>query len=99
MMRGSGVKSVVKNYPKVGRVGDAGMMMGSGFKVADDRVVTPAPMISSIIQTGSPYQRINSAAMSPFIPSSPQLAGLRSMSGGSFRPAGGMYGGSFMAAG
>ena len=99
MMRGSGVKSVVKNYPKVGRVGDAGMMMGSGFRVADDRVVTPAPMISSIIQTGSPYQRINSAAMSPFIPSSPQLAGLRSMSGGSFRPAGGMYGGSFMAAG
>ena len=99
-MKGSGInKMLPKTYPikKGDRVGVAGMM-GSGFKVADDRVVTPAPMISSIIQTGSPYQRINSAAMSPFIPSSPQLAGLRSMSGGSFRPAGGMYGGSFLPA-
>ncbi len=49
----------------------------SGFRVADDRTVTPAEPPSAIIQTGSPYQRINSAAMSPFIPASPQLAGFR----------------------
>ena len=71
---------------------------GAGFRVADDRVVTSAPTPSSIIQTGSPYQRINSAAMSPFIPSSPQLAGFRDMrSGGSFYPAG-RVGGSFIPA-
>jgi hypothetical protein len=74
------------------------MIQGSGFRVADDRVTTPAPTISSVIQLGSPYQRINSAAMSPFIPSSPQLAGRMSMSGGSFLTAGSRMGGSFLPA-
>jgi len=60
----------------------------SGFRVADDRNVTPAEPPSAIIQTGSPYQRINSAAMSPFIPASPQLAGFKV--GGSMYPAGKM---------
>lgn len=74
---------------------------GAGFRVADDRMITPATAPSSIIQTGSPYQRINSAAMSPFIPSSPQLAGFKEggmvRCGGSFYPAG--RGGSFVPAG
>jgi hypothetical protein len=71
---------------------------GAGFRVADDRMVTPAPSLSGVIQTGSPYQRINSAAMSPFIPSSPQLAGqMVGRSGGSFYPAG--RGGSFVPSG
>jgi hypothetical protein len=60
----------------------------SGFRVADDRTVTPASAPSAIIQTGSPYQRINSAAMSPFIPASPQLATFKV--GGSMYPAGKM---------
>ena len=82
---------------------------GAGFRVADGRMVTPAPTPSDVIQTGSPFQRINSPAMSPFVPSSPQLAGqLGRRSGGSFYPAGtsggsfmpaGTSGGSFMAAG
>ena len=60
----------------------------SGFRVADDRTVTPASAPSAIIQTGSPYQRINSAAMSPFIAASPQLATFKV--GGSFMPSGKM---------
>lgn len=73
---------------------------GAGFRVADDRMVTPATAPSSVIQTGSPYQRINSAAMSPFIASSPQLAGFREggRCGGSFYPAG-RVGGSFVPSG
>jgi hypothetical protein len=82
----------------------------SGFRVSDDRKVTPAEAPSDIIQTGSPYQRINSAAMSPFIPASPQLAGFRPIDlgmpmvplmprmGGSIYPAGRM-GRGFVAAG
>lgn len=69
---------------------------GAGFRVADDRIVTPASAPSNVIQTGSPFQRINSPAMSPYIPSSPQLAGQKI--GGSFLPAGRM-GGSFMPSG
>lgn len=77
---------------------------GAGFRVADDRVVTPATAPSSIIQTGSPFQRINSPAMSPFISGSPQLAKpIRPTSGGSFLPAGrsgrGVMGMGFMPAG
>jgi hypothetical protein len=68
----------------------------SGFRVADDRVITPATAPSSIIQLGSPYQRINSPAMSPFIAASPQLAGFKV--GGSFLPSG-TRGGSFLASG
>ena len=46
-------------------------MEGSGFTVADDRYVEPAP--SHLTQLGSPYARSNSAQMSPYIPSSPQM--------------------------
>ena len=73
-----------------------GGMMGCGFRVADDRTITPAEAPSAVIQTGSPFQRIQSPAMSPYIASSPQLANIRI--GGSFYPAG-MSGGSFDPAG
>ncbi len=63
-----------------------GGMMGCGFRVADDRTITPAEAPSAVIQTGSPFQRIQSPAMSPYIASSPQLANVRI--GGSFYPAG-----------
>ena len=71
-----------------------------GFKVADDRMVTPAPDLGLPIQTGSPFQRINSPAMSPFIAGSPQLTGFRDNGriGGSFYPAG-KIGGSFVPSG
>lgn len=74
-----------------------GMMMGCGFTVADDRTTTPAEAPSSVIQTGSPFQRIKSPAMSPYIASSPQLTNIRI--GGSFYPAGMRNGGSFAPAG
>lgn len=70
------------------RSAKVGYGMSAGFKVADDRMVTPATAPSSVIQLGSPFQRINSAAMSPFIAGSPQLVN-RPISGGSFLPAGG----------
>ena len=73
-----------------------GGMMGCGFRVADGRNITPAEAPSAVIQTGSPFQRIQSPAMSPYIPSSPQLANIRI--GGSFYPAG-MSGGSFAPSG
>lgn len=70
--------------------------MGAGFKVADGRRVTTAPQLGEVIQLGAPYARFDSPAMSPFIPSSPQLAGFKI--GGSFLPAG-RSGGSFLSAG
>lgn len=53
----------------------------------DMRGIRPATAPSAITQLGSPYQRIQSAAMSPFIAASPQLAN-KPISGGSFMPAG-----------
>ena len=70
---------------------------GAGFRVADDRVVLPAPNLGLPIQTGSPFARFSSPAMSPYIASSPQLSNIRI--GGSFAPAGGTLGGSFYPAG
>jgi len=82
--------------------GHMGSGMSAGFPVNDGRMVTPSSAPSDVIQTGSPFQRINSAAMSPFIPASPQLAnqpimGGRVRTGGSFYPAG-RRGGSFLPA-
>lgn len=71
----------------------SGLEGASGFVSGDRKIMSySAP---SIIQTGSPYQHINSPAMSPFIAASPQLAG---KIGGSFLPAG-TRGGSFNPAG
>lgn len=86
------------NMASAVRISKTGNGMRTGFKVADDRMVTPATAPSSVIQLGSPFQRINSAAMSPFIAGSPQLVN-RPISGGSFLPAGGRMGGSFVPAG
>ena len=63
----------------------------------DMRGIVPASAPSAITQLGSPYQRIQSPSMSPFIAASPQLAN-KPISGGSFLPAG-RYGGSFIPAG
>jgi hypothetical protein len=61
-------------------------MRTAGF---DMRGITPATAPSSIIQLGSPYERLQSPSMSPFIAASPQLAN-KPISGGSFLPAGRM---------
>ena len=61
-------------------------MRTAGF---DMRGITPASAPSSIIQLGSPYERLQSPSMSPFISASPQLAN-KPISGGSFLPAGRM---------
>lgn len=73
------------------------MMMGSGFTAKDGRMITSGEAPSSVIQTGSPFQRKASPAMTPFIASSPQLSGFKQ--GGSFLPAGVKVGGSFVPAG
>lgn len=94
-MSGYGIPRRVKGGLKMGKgvklvSSEAEPINVTGFKVADDRVVTPAMPPSNIIQLGSPYQRINSPAMSPFIPASPQLVGFKQKSGGSVYPAGKM---------
>jgi hypothetical protein len=61
-------------------------MTSAGY---DMRGITPASAPSSIIQLGSPYERLQSPSMSPFIAASPQLAN-KAISGGSFMPAGRM---------
>jgi hypothetical protein len=96
MRCGSGSAYLTPSYA----IGMKSAMRGAGFRVADDRTTTPATAPSDIIQTGSPYQRINSPAMSPFIAGSPQLAKpIPRMYGGSFLSAGArMNGGSFMPA-
>ena len=94
---GKGIANITPAYNTAMRSVRLG---GGGFKVADDRFITEAPTLS-VIQTGSPFARYSSAAMSPFIASSPQLAGGISR-GGSFNTAGGSFltaGGSFSPAG
>ena len=61
-------------------------MRSAGY---DMRGITPSSAPSSIIQLGSPYERLQSPSMSPFIAASPQLAN-KAISGGSFMPAGRM---------
>jgi hypothetical protein len=77
----------------------SGGAMITGMRSAgyDMRGITPSFPPSSIIQLGSPYERMNSPAMSPFIASSIQLTN-KPISGGSFEPAG-SRGGSFAVAG
>lgn len=74
-----------------------GSILGVQTAGYDMRGIRPATAPSAITQLGSPYQRIQSPAMSPFISASPQLAN-KPISGGSFLPAG-RYGGSFVPAG
>ena len=74
-----------------------GSILGVQTAGYDMRGIRPATAPSAVTQLGSPYQRIQSPAMSPFISASPQLAN-KPISGGSFLPAG-RYGGSFIPAG
>lgn len=72
-----------------------GMRMGMGNGM--DMVLPPqAP--TPMVQVGGPQIQMFAAANSPFLEGSPLLAKPIRM-GGSFRPAGGMYGGSFVPSG
>jgi hypothetical protein len=99
---GKGMAHLTPAYTQAMRGATFGAGMSSGFAVNDGRMVTSSSAPSSVIQTGSPFQRIHSPAMSPFIPASPQLANQPIMGGrvrgGSFYPAG-KYGGSPFPAG
>lgn len=79
-------------YGAVGYAKDlADEKMGDGFMTNSKRLITPAP---DGIMTLSPYARVNSAQMTPYIHSSPQLAApvarkaVPRNSGGSIYPAG-----------
>jgi hypothetical protein len=82
-----------KNRRIVGPGGVRKMTTGEGFLPAGDKsgsgiaVVAPSPP-SDVIQTGSPYAKLNSAAMNPFIAPSIQLSGKKI--GAGFMPAGGV---------
>jgi len=73
---------------------------GNGIATFKANSITAAPDLGLPIQTGSPFIRLNSPANSPFIGSSPQLAGAIK-TGGSFLPAGVRMtnGGSFVPSG
>ena len=105
---GRGAAHLTSGYDTAMRSIRMGGAIPAGFSVADDRTVSSmsAPA-GDVIQTGSPYQRYSSPAMSPFIAGSPQLVGqgmgyggnsMKPRSGGSFLPAG-TRGGSFIPAG
>ena len=74
-----------------------GLNLKSGGMMGGAMVMSPqAP--TNVIQTGGPESQMYAASNSPFIAGSPLLAApIRN--GGSFRPAGGMYGGSFSPSG
>jgi hypothetical protein len=92
---GYGMIVPVMNGKSPRLVGPGGIrkMTGEGFLPAGDKsgsgiaVVAPSPP-SDVIQIGSPYAKLNSAAMNPFIAPSIQLSG-RKMGAG-FMPAGGV---------
>lgn len=75
-----------------------GSILGVQSAGYDMRGIRPATAPSAVIQLGSPYQRLQSPAMSPFISASPQLAN-KAISGGSFLPAGSRGGYGFNPAG
>ena len=80
----------------MGSIMSGGAISGVQSAGYDMRGILPATAPSSVIQLGSPYQRIQSPAMSPFIAVAPQLDNRRI--GGSFMPAG-RRGGGFNPAG
>lgn len=77
--------------------------MSGGVQSSSGRQILPINPPSNVIQLGSPYQRINSPAMSPFIAKPIQLdnrpVGISSNIGGSFLAAGSRSGRGFMASG
>jgi hypothetical protein len=90
---GMRVPVVKGRTPRIVGPGGVRKITGEGFLPAGDKsgsgiaVVAPSPP-SDVIQTGSPYAKINSAAMNPFIAPSIQLSGRKS--GAGFMPAGGV---------
>lgn len=90
---GMRVPVVKGRTPRIVGPGGVRKITGEGFLPAGDKsgsgiaVVAPTPP-SEVIQTGSPYAKINSAAMNPFIAPSIQLSGRKS--GAGFMPAGGV---------
>jgi hypothetical protein len=74
-----------------------GGALESGFQTNNGLPILPPPEPIGRIQLGSPYARINSPAMNPFIPTKIQLDN-RPLMGGSFLPAG-RYGNGFQPAG
>lgn len=100
---GRGAAHLTSGYDTAMRSIRMGGAIPAGFSVADDRTVLSMSAPSGdVIQTGSPYQRYSSPAMSPFIAGSPQLVGQGMGYGGnSMKPRMGMgyYGGSFLPAG
>jgi hypothetical protein len=112
LMRGRGIRvSKTRAGYKVGgasgKAYERAMMMGGrlsgGMQSASGRQILPMNPPSNVIQLGSPYQRINSPAMSPFIAKPIQLdnrpVGISSNMGGSFMPAGARSGRGFMPSG
>lgn len=95
---GCGMKSVMRGASRGSMRSMEQMGMGMcGGMMGGAMVMSPqAP--SGLIQLGGPKSQMYAASNSPFIAGSPLLAApIRN--GGSFRPAGGMYGGSFSPSG
>ena len=90
---GMRVPVVKGRTPRIVGPGGIRKISGEGFLPAGDKsgsgiaVVAPSPP-SDVIQTGSPYAKLNSAAMNPFIAPSIQLSGKKM--GAGFMPAGGV---------
>jgi hypothetical protein len=110
---GRGAAHLTSGYDTAMRSIRMGGAIPSGMAVADDRSVASMSAPSGdVIQTGSPYQRYASPAMSPFIAGSPQLVGqgMGGYGGNSMKPrmgsgvfkqlmGSGTCGGSFLPAG
>jgi len=85
------VPMIKSKNPRIVGPGGIRKMTGDGFLPAGDKsgsgiaVVAPSPP-SDVIQTGSPYAKLNSAAMNPFIAPSIQLSGKKM--GAGFMPSG-----------
>lgn len=90
---GMRVPVVKGRTPRIVGPGGIRKISGEGFLPAGDKsgsgitVVAPSAP-SDVIQTGSPYAKLNSAAMNPFIAPSIQLSGKKI--GAGFMPAGGV---------
>lgn len=97
--RGLRVSKGMRGVRVGGNVMKGSAVRSNGLRTGLRKVVVAEPA-STIIQTGSPYAGINSAAMSPFLGASPQLDNkvIGKKSGGSMYPAG-TRGGSFAPAG
>jgi hypothetical protein len=93
---GCGMRSVIRGASrgKMRSMEQMGMGMCGGMMGGAMGMVMAPEAPTNVVQTGGPQSQMYAASNSPFIAGSPLLAApIRN--GGSFRPAGGMYGGSF----